>query len=196
MAPDSDSGADGPRAVPARVSDRERHVLEAIDDGEALEVLRELISHPSENPPGDEAGCAQFLESFLSGQGVECRLVEVLPGRPNLYARIGSSNPTLVLCGHLDTVPAGEGWTVDPFSAELAGSRVYGRGACDMKAGLASMVAALVGLKRSGQRLNGSVALHAVIDEEASSAGAKKASAEEPFDWVIVTEPSNNQVNR
>ncbi len=116
------------------------------------------------------------------------------PGRPNLYASVGGVGPTLVLCGHLDTVPAGEGWTLDPFSAVVAAGRVYDRGACDMKAGLAAAAAALLAVKRSGVVLRGSLALHAVIDEEVSSAGARQAAAEHPGDWVIVTEPSGTQV--
>jgi acetylornithine deacetylase/succinyl-diaminopimelate desuccinylase family protein len=116
------------------------------------------------------------------------------PGRPNLYANVGSSPPTLVLCGHLDTVPAGLGWTVDPFSGTVTGGKLYGRGASDMKAGAASMAGVLLALKRSGVPLSGSVALHAVIDEEEGSAGAKRAAADEPGDWAIVTEPSSGEV--
>ena len=112
----------------------------------------------------------------------------------NLYATVGTSGPTLVLCGHLDTVPAGGGWTVDPFSGTVTGGHVYGRGACDMKAGVAAMAAAMAAVKRSGILLRGSLALHAVIDEEVGSAGARKAAAEQPGDWVIVTEPSGGRV--
>ena len=168
-------------------------MLEAIDDEEALQLLRELIACPSENPPGNEGACARFLASFLEERGVPCRLVEVAPGRPNLYATVGTCGPTLVLCGHLDTVPAGEGWTLDPFSGAVTDGQVYGRGACDMKAGLAAMAAAMVAVERSGLALSGSFALHAVVDEEVSSAGARRA-AEQPADWVIVTEPSGGRV--
>ncbi|HXY43032.1 MAG TPA: M20 family metallopeptidase [Acidimicrobiales bacterium] len=176
------------------ISQREQHVLDAVDDNEMLGLLRELIAHPSENPPGDEASCAQFLASFLEQEGIACSLAEVTPGRPNLYARTGSSEPTLVLCGHLDTVPAGDGWTADPFAGAVANGQVYGRGACDMKAGLACMAAVLLALKRSGVSLRGSVALHAVIDEEETSAGARRAASEAVGDWVIVTEPSAGKV--
>ena len=123
-----------------------------------------------------------------------CRLVKVLAGRENLYATIGGPGPRLVLCGHLDTVPAGDGWTRDPFSASLSGDKLYGRGACDMKAGLAAMAEAMVALQRSGVALKGSIALHGVIDEEMSSAGARKAAKEEVADWVVVAEPSSCEV--
>jgi len=92
---------------------RDRLVLDAVDENEVLALLSELIAQPSENPPGNEGTCAEFLSSFLLKHGVDCHLVEVALSRPNLYATIGSPGPTLVLCGHLDTVPEGEGWTRD-----------------------------------------------------------------------------------
>ena len=194
MAPPSDSGTDTSEGAGWELGHLEQRAVAAIDDAELLDLLRRLIAHPSENPPGNEGACARFLQSFLEERGVASRLVEVSPGRPNLYATLGSSRPTLVLCGHLDTVPAGDGWTVEPFAGSVTGGRVYGRGACDMKAGLAAMTAVLLALKRSGIPLRGSLALHAVIDEEETSLGAKQAAVEQPGDWVIVTEPSSGKV--
>ncbi|MGD0944943.1 MAG: M20 family metallopeptidase [Acidimicrobiales bacterium] len=194
MAPSSPPGTNAPEPVPSRLDHRDRRVLEAIDEDEVLALLCELIARPSENPPGDEGACAQFLSSFLEEHGVASRLVEVAAGRPNLYATIGAPGPTLVFCGHLDTVPAGEGWKGDPFQATLVGENLYGRGACDMKAGLAAMTEALLAVKRSGVLARGSLALHAVIDEEVGSKGAKLAAAHQVADWVVVTEPSNGRV--
>jgi acetylornithine deacetylase len=194
MTPTSRPGADGPGAAISLRDQRDVRVLDAIDEGEALALLIELIAQPSENPPGNERACAEFLSSFLLARGVGCRLVEVAPGRPNLYATVGGPGPRLVLCGHLDTVPAGEGWTRDPFTATLSNGQVYGRGACDMKAGLAAMTSALLAINRSGVLMGGSLALHFVIDEEVGSAGARKAATAHCADWVIVGEPSNHQV--
>ena len=189
----SGSGTDGP--VPAAgLSVLERRVLEAVDDQETLLLLQGLIAEPSENPPGQEEGCAQFLESFLRHRGVDCSLVEVAPGRPNLYASVGDRGPTLVLGGHLDTVPAGDLWTIEPFAPVVGDGRVYGRGACDMKAGLASAAGALLAVKRSGLPLRGRLSLHAVVDEEVGSAGARKATAQRPGDWAIIAEPSSGEV--
>ena len=172
----------------------ERRALDAIDEGETLELLSQLIACPSENPPGNEGECARLLASFLGHNSIASRLVEVAPQRPNLYATIGTVGPTLVLCGHLDTVPEGEGWTCDPFTATVRDGRVYGRGACDMKAGLAAMTGAMLAVERSGVLIEGNLALHAVIDEEVGSLGARRAAAEQPGDWVVVTEPSAGQV--
>ncbi|MGO9582412.1 MAG: M20 family metallopeptidase [Acidimicrobiales bacterium] len=194
MAPSSRPGTDRQELAPSRLDHRDRRVLEAIDEHEALELLSELIARPSENPPGDEGACAQLLASFLDEHGVVNRLVEVAPGRPNLYAAIGAPGPTLVFCGHLDTVPAGEGWTGDPFRATLVDGDLYGRGACDMKAGLAAMTEALLAVKRSGVLARGSLALHAVIDEEVGCKGARLAAARQAADWVVVTEPTNGRV--
>ena len=184
----------GSKETRSRLSDSELAVLEAIDEHEAYELLRGLINQPSENPPGNEQACARFLSAFLQDQGISSRLVEVAPGRPNLYATVGATGPTLAFCGHLDTVPAGRGWTHEPFQATLADGLVYGRGACDMKAGLAAMAGAIVAVASSGVSLRGSVTLHGVIDEEVGSAGARKAADEHPGDWVIVTEPTDCEV--
>jgi acetylornithine deacetylase/succinyl-diaminopimelate desuccinylase family protein len=194
MIPYSRRGTNAPGPATSRFDERDRRVLDAVGEDDALALLTELIAQPSENPPGDEGACAQFLSSFLVKHGVACHLVEVAPRRPNLYASIGGPGPTLVLCGHLDTVPAGAGWTRHPFKGTLSAGRVYGRGACDMKAGLAAMTSALLAIKRSGVLRHGSVALHAVIDEEVSSLGARKAAADHCADWVIVGEPSSGQV--
>ncbi|MGO9965431.1 MAG: M20 family metallopeptidase [Acidimicrobiales bacterium] len=188
------SGADDASPAGGRLTAHEARVLEAIDDEETLKLLTELIAEPSENPPGAEAACARLLASFLEQRGIACHLAEAAPGRPNLYATVGSPGPTLVLCGHLDTVPAGEGWTFDPFGATVAAGLVYGRGACDMKAGLAAMAAALVAVRRSGVVLHGNLALHAVVDEEVGSTGARKAALEHPGAFVVVAEPSGLQV--
>ena len=168
--------------------------FDAIDEDETLELTSGLIARASENPPGNERACAELLASLLEGQGVANRLVEIAPHRPNLYASIGTTAPTLVFAGHLDTVPAGQGWTRDPFKAVLSDGKLYGRGACDMKAGLAAMTEALLAVKRSGISLQGTLGLHGLTNEEVGSLGARRASAEEPADWVVVTEPSNGRV--
>ncbi|MGA3351875.1 MAG: ArgE/DapE family deacylase [Acidimicrobiales bacterium] len=195
MVPPSAPGTNGADGAAGCLDDRDRRILEVIDEREALELACGLIARPSENPPGNERACAKYLSSFLEDRGVAGDLEEVEPGRPNLYATIGVSGPTLVLCGHLDTVPAGEGWTRRrPFEPSFCEGLLFGRGACDMKAGLAAMTAALLALKRSGFELSGTLALHAVIDEEAASAGARRAAASRRADWVVVAEPSSGCV--
>src|SRR4029453_19401682 len=134
-----------------------------------LTLLRELIKIPSENPPGNELRKAQHLADYFDRHGVRVRLDEVLPGRPNVIAELAlgdaSDGPTLIFNGHLDTVPVGTGWTIDPFAAEVRDGRVYGRGAADMLAGVAAMAAATVALSRERRNLRGRLVVHAVVDE-------------------------------
>jgi acetylornithine deacetylase len=173
----------------------EQRVLDAIDADETLELLRELIRIPSENPPGEERAKAEYLKDFFARNGLEARLEEVAPGRPNVIVELGAKDgPLLVLNGHIDTVPAGAGWTVDPFGAEVRDGRVYGRGACDMLAGVASMIGAALAVKRSGIELAGRLAVHAVIDEEVDALGSQQAAKTVDADWVIVTESSGGRV--
>ena len=106
--------------------------------------------------------------------GLEIEIQEVSPGRHNVLARLGAAGarPHLILNGHTDTVPAGGGWTRDP-RGELAAGTLYGRGSSDMKGGIASMIAAVEAIVRSGVRLNGSLTIAAVMDEEETGHGTR-----------------------
>ncbi len=172
----------------------ELRLLEQLDESEVVELLRDLIQCRSDNPPGQELACAEAIQRYLSANGISGRLVEALPGRPNAIAYVEfGSGPTLALNGHMDTVPPGSGWTTDPFGGALQGDLVFGRGAMDMKGGLAAACVTVAVLKRSGLPLHGRLALHAVIDEEVGGTGSKQSSLEDA-DWVIIAEPTNGQV--
>jgi succinyl-diaminopimelate desuccinylase len=162
-------------------------------DDDLCTLLRELIRCKSVNPPGDEALVADALERFLRAYGVETWRGEVLPGRPNLYARAGSKGPVLLLNGHMDTVPAGEAWTRGAFEGELADGRIYGRGAADMKAGLAACAVTLARLALRADVPAGSVLLAAVVDEECGARGARHAVDLDGIraDAAIVAEPTD-----
>jgi len=123
-------------------------------------------------------------------------LQEVAPGRPNVIARWkGGGGPHLLLTGHLDTVPVGEGWTRDPFGAEVEGKRLYGRGACDMKGGLAAMLGAIVDLQRRGEEPAGDVTVAAVVGEEEDSAGTRALVAQGMHaDRAVLAEPTSMQL--
>jgi acetylornithine deacetylase/succinyl-diaminopimelate desuccinylase family protein len=192
--PDEEHALDQPSPLSA-ASESEARALGAIDEDETLALLRDLIRSPSENPPGEEAATARCLAAFFERHGIDHYLDEVAAGRPNLVATLGESDgPTLVFNGHLDTVPAGADWTMDPFGAELRDGRIYGRGACDMLGGVAAMSAATVALKSAAIPLRGRVVVHAVIDEEVDAKGSQHAARNAQADWVIVTEPSGGNV--
>jgi acetylornithine deacetylase len=173
-------------------------VLAAVNHDETLGLLARLIEAPSHNPPGDEAAAAAVLGQFLESHGIPTASREVSPGRPNLEASLGPAGGRLLLLnGHTDTMPPGPGWTVEPYQASMAGNRVYGLGACDMKAGLAAMAGAMAAVARVGAPLNGKVLLDAVADEEGTGAGTKAAlSWGRAADWAVITEPTDLQVAR
>lgn len=141
--------------------------------GDPVALTRALVAIPSVNPtlaPGGagEAGVAASCERWLRGWGLKVQRNEVMPGRPNVVARLSGTGSTLLLNGHLDTVGV-DGMVIDPFGAALFEGRVWGRGSCDMKAGVAALMAVAARLARSGPRPNLVVALTA--DEEHASLG-------------------------
>jgi acetylornithine deacetylase/succinyl-diaminopimelate desuccinylase family protein len=143
-------------------------VLSFVDDTWTLEVLRALLRADSQNPPGHEAAAAQVVAEALASLGLRVQTIEVEPGRPNIIAELPGDDPeSLLLNGHLDTVTIGDpdAWHFDPFG-EVNDGRCYGRGACDMKGGLAAMIGAVAAIVGSGIPRRRSLMLSAVIDEE------------------------------
>lgn len=179
-------------------ADVRNQVLAAVDDDETLGLLAHLIETPSHNPPGDEAATAAVLGGFLASAGITPATHEVSPGRPNLEAALGPGGGRVLLFnGHTDTMPPGPGWSTDPYQAHRSGGRVYGLGACDMKAGLAAMAGAMAAVARSGAPLRGQVVLDAVADEEATGAGTKATvRAGRAADWGVIAEPTALQLVR
>ena len=168
-------------------------------------IARELIRCRSVTP--DEGGALAYLQGLLSRAGFEVhRAVFAEPGTApvdNLYARIGTSRPNLLFAGHTDVVPPGNesAWSHPPFAGEIAGNRLYGRGAVDMKGGIACFVAAALDyLAASGGKPNGSISLLITGDEESVAVNGTvkllKWAAErgESFDHCILGEPSNVEV--
>ena len=138
--------------------------------GELVELCRSLVRIDSTNPPGDTTAVVEAVESVLDGRpGIEHRRVVGKEPAVNLVARVRGAGPgrRLVLNGHLDTFPIGEvRWEHDPLGGELEDGRIYGRGACDMKAGVAALVLAFVTLAEFREAWNGELVLTLVGDEE------------------------------
>ncbi len=185
-------------------------VLTAVDDAleEMVGFTADLIRLPTVNPPGEGyEDCARLIGGRLAQGGFE---VEYFPaeGRPEHTVRHPRVNvvglrrgrtlrPCLHLNGHFDVVPAGAGWTVDPFGGTVRDGRIYGRGACDMKAGLASALFAAEAVRRAGVELAGSIEISGTVDEESGGfagvawlAGQGRISADR-IDHVIIPEPLN-----
>lgn len=171
--------------------------FETARTGDPVAIARLLVSTPSVNPTlasggAGEGRIAEVAAELLRSWGLAPRIVEVAPDRYNVVAELVGDGPTLLLNGHLDTVGV-ENMTVDPFGALIEGGRLIGRGSCDMKGGLASLLAATARLAREGARPNLLVALTA--DEEHASLGmAAFVEGEPKADVAVVCEPTGLSV--
>ncbi|MCL6553160.1 MAG: ArgE/DapE family deacylase [Firmicutes bacterium] len=168
------------------------------DRARVVQLVRALVATESVNPAlapgGAGAGAvAALLAAECRAAGLEVRLDEVAPGRPNVVARLAGARPgrRLLLCGHTDTV-ATTGM-VEPFSARVEGDRLYGRGAYDMKGGVAAIVEAMRVVADAGLAAGELVAAF-VVDEEHASLGAFDLIRRERADAAVITEPTALEV--
>jgi succinyl-diaminopimelate desuccinylase len=161
---------------------------------DVVALTRRLVRAASENPPGAEAAAVAVLVEQAQRCGLPVTTQRVADDRVNVVVRLpgGGAAPALVYCGHLDTVPAGaSGWTADPFGGEVRDGHVWGRGAVDMKGGLAAMLASLAALRDA--RLPGDLVLAAVVGEEVDCAGSRHLDGTDALDgagWLVVGEPT------
>lgn len=174
----------------------------ALDPRDPVSLAQALIRCPSVTPA--EGGALKLLENVLTPFGFEChRLTMSEPGIhdvENLYARLGTDGPNLCFAGHTDVVPPGDlqAWTAPPFGAEIRDGVLYGRGAADMKGGVACMVAAVLRyLSSGGAKPKGSLSFLITGDEEADAVnGTMKVLdwlrvRDERLDACILGEPTN-----
>ena len=148
-----------------------------------VELLQELIRFDTTNPPGDEGDCIGFVQRQLEEAGCETQIYASDPARPNLVSRLpGGDAPPLLLYGHVDVVTtAGQAWTHPPFEGRLEDGYVWGRGALDMKGGVAMLVQAFLRAKREEATLPGDLVLVVLADEEnGGDLGAKFLVEEQP----------------
>jgi len=168
-----------------------------VDATRLTDLVADLVRIPSVNPmlvPGGagEGAIAAHLADVCRRLGMTVTVEDAAPGRPNVVAVLPGSDPArgrrLLLNGHMDTVgPAG---MQAPFTPEIRAARLYGRGALDMKASLAAMVAAVAALRATGRALLGDVVLTFVSDEEHLSVGTAAIAGRVGADAAIVTEPT------
>jgi succinyl-diaminopimelate desuccinylase len=154
-----------------------------------------LVQIPTENPPGDEAPAAEYVHDWLSAHGIDADLVTAPdPDRPQVAARVGAGEPTLVLNAHLDVVPAGDpaAWRHDPYEGVIADGRLHGRGSVDVKTGLAIALLATRRLREAGE---GTVVLQAPMGEETGAPGTRTL-LERGYegDYGVVLEPTRCRV--
>lgn len=160
-------------------------------------LTRELLAFNTINPPGMERACARHLGNLLEGAGFRVTYHEFAEARTSLIARIGvdGEKPPICFTGHIDIVPLGaKPWTRDPFAGETDGDRVYGRGATDMKSGIAAFVAAAIELAPELARGPGAV-LVITAGEEIGCEGAKYLADQDLLGRagaIVVAEPTGN----
>ena len=182
---------------------------------EAIAFLQGLIRIPTVNPPGESyPTCARYIGERLHELGYAVEYVELTPTevtelapygaglpRVNVIGRLHGSHPSPVLHfnGHMDVVPVGPGWSCDPFGGEVRNGRIFGRGAADMKGGIAAQIYAVEAIRRAGLQVQGTIEQSGVVDEE--STGNRNAGmgllVERGYitfgrtDYVVITEPLN-----
>ena len=182
-----------------------KSALARVDPDELIALTRELIRIPSVVRPGDpgatEAAVAAHVEEWFRQEGFDVEVQAVAPGRPNVLAMLGDRavGPTLLLEGHTDVVTEGDPgqWSHPPFEADVVDGRIYGRGAADMKSGLAAAMIAAAALKRSGARLGGRLVVGALVDEEADMLGVKhlvQTPLGRELTAAIICEPEQNEL--
>ncbi len=138
--------------------------------GHPSQLLQNLIRFNTTNPPGNEAECVRYIGGLLTQAGFETTVLAKDPDRPNLLARLKGlgTAPPLLLYGHVDVVTtANQNWTQPPFEGKIAGGYIWGRGALDMKSGVAMILGALLRAKADGLTTTGDVILAILCDEEA-----------------------------
>lgn len=173
-----------------------------------IRLCQDLIRFPTINPPGnDYQAIVEYIGNRLKGSGFTVEYIRAYgaPGdcpdypRYNVVARYetGRQGPCVHFNSHIDVVETGDGWTKDPFAAELEDGKIYGRGACDMKGGLAASIIAAEALINSGIELKGAIEISGTADEESGGLGGvaylaeKGYFAKERVDHVIIPEPLN-----
>jgi succinyl-diaminopimelate desuccinylase len=168
--------------------------------GATLDLTRKLIAVDTCDPHGNETEAALIVVQALAGTGIPVIIEEIAPGRANLIARIKGSGekPGLALSAHFDTIGVDRNaWSRDPFAGEIENNRLYGRGAADMKGGMAAMTMAAITLAKSRAALKGDLVLTFSAAENSSCLGAKNLVEAGRFKGIgalLVSEPSSNRV--
>ena len=202
-----------PSGASARTADRVADALASVRAEDLVAELRTLLAVPSLTGSEAESEAQHHVERRLRAVGMDTELWSIdvaataadpeFPGmevaRDEAWGLVGAwgsgAGPTLVLNGHVDVVPPGDGWTADPWSGQVRDGRVFGRGACDMKAGLACQLLAVRALRDAGVRLRGRVVLQSVVGEEDGGLGTFATLRRgHRGDLAVICEPTNGQV--
>ena len=191
----------------AKAIDKLMAVIDAATD-EMVDFTCDMLRIPTVNPPGDAyVECAELIGDRLEtfGFAVDYPIADGRPEHTASHPRMNvvglrqgrSMRPLVHLNGHFDVVPVGDGWTVDPFGGVVRDGRIYGRGSCDMKAGITAAIYAAEAIRRAGISLHGSIEVSGTVDEESGGFAGMAWLAEQGrvssdrTDAVIITEPTD-----
>jgi len=154
-------------------------IIGHLSDDYTIKLSEELIAIPS--VVGDEEAVALYIKDKLESYGMRTELQYVADGRPNVYGVMdwGKPGKRLNYNAHTDTVPAGDDWGTNPFKAVIKDGKLYGRGACDMKTGIACSLNMIKAIADSGVELKGELSFSGVVDQEATDIGA----------WAMMKDP-------
>ncbi|HBM4073415.1 TPA: ArgE/DapE family deacylase [Listeria innocua] len=163
-----------------------------------IQILKDIVNIDSTN--GHEEQVANYLQKLFAEYGIESKKVQYDVDRASLVSKIGSNDgKVLAFSGHMDVVDAGDvsKWKFPPFEATEHEGKIYGRGATDMKSGLAAMVIAMIELHEEKQKLNGKIKLLATVGEEVGELGAEQLTQKgyaDDLDGLIIGEPSGHRI--
>ena len=175
-------------------------IAPVIDRDRLIGRLETLVKTPSENPPGEEAEAARVAAGYCEDLGFDVSLHELEKGRPSVVGRrVFGDGPTLCYCSHIDVVPAGEHdlWKHPPYSADIVGNQMHGRGSSDAKGPIAAALEAVDALNALGPQLNGTLEFALVADEEAMGFKGAGFLVEQKIvepDYTIIGEPTKLRI--
>ncbi len=166
------------------------------DTARLADLLEKLVAIDTQNPPGREVEAAALLASELEAIGFATEVRPIGDGRANVVGRIDNgAGPCFAFNSHMDTVPAGGGWSSDPFRLAERDGKLFGRGACDAKGPIVAMAEAGRLLASQRNMWRGTLVLMFVADEEINGGGSRVAATQQPRpDWIVIGEPTNNAV--
>lgn len=166
-----------------------------INDGLTLEIFEALMAQDTINPPGNEKRGALCLKEIFDREGIPCEVQDLGDNRANFIASFGEGDKILEYSGHLDVVPCVGNWQHTAIGTTEEGDLIYGRGACDMKGGVAAMCSAAISMFRDKTPLNGQIRLTFVADEEDANLGMHAfLDSHKAATYTILGEPTDLHV--
>ncbi len=166
-----------------------------INDALTLEIFEALMAQNTINPPGNEKRGALCLKEIFDREGIPCEVQDLGDNRANFIASFGEGDKILEYSGHLDVVPCVGDWQHTAIGTTEEGELIYGRGACDMKGGVAAMCSAAISMFRDKTPLNGQIRLTFVADEEDANLGMHAfLDSHKAATYTILGEPTDLHV--